>query len=229
MDKVSEARILVVDDHALFRQGLVSLIDSQDDMTVVGQASDGLDAVSLARAIKPDLIIMDVNMPLSDGLEATRIIRKLLPETRIVMLTIRDEDETLFEAIKAGADGYMLKIIDAETCLSNVRGALDGEAILPPTMARRFLREFSRLSQERDYAARTDTVRADWHEYELTHRELEVLELLADRLTDKEIAAQLSVSVHTVKSHVRSILSKLQASSRWEAAQRGRNAGLLGD
>ena len=129
------ARILLVDDHALFRDGLARLINDQPDMTVVGQAADGLEAVQLARDLDPDLIVMDINMPISDGLEATRLIRDLDPEAKILMLTVRDEDVILFKAIKAGANGYLLKISDADEFLEGMGQVLAGEAVLPPLRA----------------------------------------------------------------------------------------------
>ncbi len=126
------ARILLVDDHELFREGLARLIQAQADLTVVGQAGDGLEALTLARDLQPDLIIMDINMPICDGLEATRLIRESLSDVRIVILTVHDQDEKLFAAIRAGANGYMLKDTNSADFLRGVRGALGGEATLPP-------------------------------------------------------------------------------------------------
>lgn len=216
------ARIMIVDDHELFRQGIANLIDAQPDLKVVGQAGDGLEGLAMSRELKPDLILMDIRMPISDGLEATQLILADQPESRILMLTVQNEDEYLFAAVKAGAKGYMLKSIDSEKFLAGVRGVLAGEAVLPPSMATRLLDEFARLATQ----PAADSFKED---YGLTYRELEVLELIADGATDKEIAARLALSVYTVKSHVRNILSKLQAINRWEAARRAQEEGLLDD
>lgn len=220
---MSKARVLLVDDHELLRQGLVSLIDGQPDLEVVGQAADGLEALTLARDLKPDLIVMDVNMPISNGLEATRLIHERLPELYIVMLTVDDQDETLFEAIKAGARGYLLKNSNAASFLQRLRDALAGEAVLSPTLAVRLLSEFARLSRQPALAALPK------EEYDLTARELDVLRQIAVGATDKEIAAKLHISLNTVKSHVRGILSKLQTANRHEAVKRAEQSGLLND
>jgi DNA-binding NarL/FixJ family response regulator len=217
------ARILLVDDHALFRDGLARLINDQPDMNVIGQAADGLEAVRLVRDLDPDLIVMDINMPISDGFEATRLIRELDPDAKILMLTIRDEDVTLFEAIKAGANGYLLKNADADEFLEGIGQVLAGEAVLPPKLASRLLAEFARLANQPALPA------APKEEFGLTSRELDVLNLIADGRTDKEIASALNLSVYTIKSHVRSILSKLHAANRWEAASTAREEGLLPD
>jgi len=211
---LSRARILLADDHDLFREGLAGLINAQPDLEVAGQASDGLEALTLARDLKPALIIMDINMPICDGLEATRLLRAEWPAARIVMLTVHDEDEKLFEAIRAGAQGYMLKSLHSADFLRGVRSALNGEAVLPPRLAARLLAEFARLS------SRPSTLTpATGDDYALTAREQEVLDLIATGATDKEIAEKLSLSLHTVKSHVRSILSKTHAINRRQAAK----------
>ncbi len=211
---MSCARILLADDHELFREGLASLINAQPDLKVVGHASDGLEALLLARDLRPDLIVMDIQMPVCDGLEATRLIRAVWPEARIVILTVHDEDEKLFEAIRAGATGYILKNTNSAAFLRDVRGALAGEAALPPKLAARLLQEFARLPARRPASDLPPSDSSD-----LTHREREVLDLIAAGASNKEIAAQLSLSLHTVKSHVRSILNKLHAVNRRQAAR----------
>ncbi len=215
---MGQARVLLVDDHALFREGLAGIIGAQPDLLVVGQASDGLEAMIKARELKPDLILMDVQMPGVDGLEATRQIKQALPETTIVVLTVRDDDEKLFEALKAGAQGYLLKDIRSQEMLAMLRNALRGEAALSAAMAARVLTEFRRLSR-RGTGKDDDTV--------LTEREQQVLLEVSKGATDKEIAEALSISLNTVKSHVRNILAKLQVSSRREAAQAAREKGML--
>lgn len=212
-------RILLTDDHDLFREGLAGLINAQLDLEVVGQANDGLEALTLARDLKPDLIVMDIKMPLCDGLEATRLIRAEIPDAKILMLTVHDEEEKLFEAIKAGAGGYLLKSTHSADFLNGVRGALAGEAVLPPKLATRLLDEFVRLANRPQPEATTTT--------DLTSRELEVLQLIATQASDKEIAAQLNLSLHTVKTHVRNILGKLHAVNRRHAATLAAQGGLV--
>lgn len=217
---MNRIRVLLADDHSLFREGLAGIISAQPDMEVVGEAADGLEAIVKAGELKPDLILMDIQMPGCDGLEATQKIKRELPETVIVMLTVRDEDEKLFEAIKSGAQGYLLKSIRSRVLLEMLRGAMRGEAAISTALAGRMLEEFRRLSQPAPPAA----VRAELTA--LTFREQEVLSLVAQGQTDKEIAAQLSISLHTVKSHLRNILAKLQVNSRREAAWLAKSRGL---
>ncbi len=209
---MTRTRLLLADDHDLFREGLAGLINAQPDLEVVGQASDGLETLTLARDLHPDLIAMDINMPLCDGLEATRLIRAEWPEARILILTVHDEDEKLFEAIKAGASGYMLKNVGSADFLRGVRSLLAGEAVLPPKLAARLISEFARLAVRPVPEPPSDI-------HDLTPRERETLNLIAAGATDKEIAAQLTLSLHTVKSHVRSILTKLHAANRRQAAR----------
>jgi DNA-binding NarL/FixJ family response regulator len=218
---MTRSRILLVDDHALFREGLAGVIDAQPDLEVVGQAGDGLEALVLARDLRPDLIIMDINMPVCDGLEATRLIRSEVLATRILILTIHDEDEKLFDAIRAGASGYLLKNTHATDFLRGVRNVLAGEAALPARLAARLLDEFARLAPRVAFAQPTAP------EFELTLRERDVLHLIAEGAQDKEIATQLSLSLHTVKSHVRNILSKLHAANRRQAARLATRHGLI--
>lgn len=212
--------ILLADDHQLFREGLCGILSTQPDFNVVGEAADGLEAVVKARQLKPDMIIMDVSMPRMDGVEATRQIKKDLPEATIVMLTVRDEDEKLFEAIKSGAQGYLLKTIRSRDLLTMLRAAARGEAALTPQLGGRMLEEFRRLS---DHApdTPTDDIPA------LTPREQEVLALVAQGATDKEIAGELVISIHTAKSHMRNILSKLHLCHRYEAAQYALRQGII--
>jgi DNA-binding NarL/FixJ family response regulator len=189
---------------------------------VVGEANDGLEAVIKARELRPDLILMDIQMPGCDGLEATRRIKQEQPATTIVVLTVRDDEEKLFEAIKSGAQGYLLKSARSKEVLEMLRGALRGEAAIPPHLAGRMLEEFRRLSRQ--------IPANDEDEDEiptLTMREQEVLGLVAQGMADKDIAAALSLSLHTVKSHLRNILAKLHVSSRHEAARLARRRGLI--
>ena len=218
-------RVLLADDHALFREGLAGIIASQPDMEVVGEASDGLEAVVKAEALRPDLVLMDVQMPALDGLGAARQVREKLPDAIIVMLTVRDDDEKLFEALKSGAQGYLLKDIHSKEMLAMLRGALKGEAALSPRMAGRVLKEFRRIGAR--LAAHSWEEENDEELVELTKRELEALTIAARGASDKEIADELVISVHTVKSHMRNILSKLHVNTRREAAKVAKSKGLL--
>ncbi len=213
-------RVLLADDHALFREGLASILTAQPDFEVVGEAGDGLEALVKARELAPDLILMDIAMPACDGLEATRRIKQELPDVTIVILTVQDRDEKLFEAIRSGAQGYLIKSIRSRQMLDLLRRAIRGEAAITPALAGRMLEEFRRLSLHTPLLSEGETVA-------LTHREQEVLSLAAEGATDKEIAATLVLSVHTVKSHMRNILAKLHVSSRYEAAQLARRQGLV--
>lgn len=216
MEKV---RVLMVDDHALFREGLAGIIGSQSDMQVIGEASDGLEALVKAQELKPDLILMDVQMPGMDGIEAVRQIRHALPETIIVMLTVRGDDVMLFEALKNGAQGYLLKDIRSQDLLEMLRGAMRGEAALSHDLAGRVLSEFRRLST----GGVSDTEDGSG----LSDREQQVLMQAAKGATDKEIAAQLNISLNTVKTHMRNILSKLHVRTRREAAKAAHAKGIL--
>ncbi len=216
---MAKVRVLLADDHSLFREGLAGIIASQPDLEVVGEANDGLEAFVKAQELKPDLILMDVQMPSMDGLEATRQIKEALPETRIVVLTVRDDDEKLFEALKYGAQGYLLKEIRSQEMLSMLRGAMQGEAALSPSLAGRVLAEFRRLS------AHGGTIREE--DNGLTEREQQVLVQVSRGATDKEVAEALTISLNTVKTHMRNILSKLQVSTRREAARVAKSKGLV--
>lgn len=212
--------IFLADDHALFREGLAGILAAQADMEVVGEASDGLEAIIKVQNLRPDLVLLDIQMPGCDGLEAARQIKKDLPDTTIIMLTVQDDDEKLFQAIKNGAQGYLLKNINSREMLNMLRGALRGEAAIAPALAGRMLEEFRRLSRLAPVPAGEEVV-------SLTAREQQVLALVAIGKTDKEVAEQLCLSLHTVKSHMRSILSRLHASNRREAAHLAKQRGLI--
>lgn len=216
----SRTRVLLVDDHALFREGLGMIISSQPDMEVVGEANDGLEAIVKATDLKPDLVLMDIQMPGCDGLEATRQIKSKLPQTVVVMLTVRSDEERLFEAIKNGAQGYLLKNMHSQELVAMLRRALVGDAAISPLLAGRMLEEFRRLSRLKQPAASGEQM-------ELSQREQEILGQVALGMTDKEIAAALSLSVHTVKTHLRNILAKLQVTGRKEAARLAKEKGLV--
>ena len=213
-------RVLLADDHHLFREGLANILKSQPDFEVVGEASDGLEATIKANQLSPDLILMDVTMPVCDGLEATQRIKKDLPDVTIVMLTVNDDNELLFEAIRNGAQGYLLKSISSKEMLASVRGAVRGEAAITRILGGRMLEEFRRVSK------RAVDIPAE-NSVSLTMREQEVLGLVAEGKTNKEIAKSLNVSIHTVKSHMRKILAKLHLEKRQEAVLYAKREGLI--
>ena len=208
---MTNLKVLLVDDHSLFRDGIASLLAAWG-MDVIGEAADGLAAVEKAGELKPDLILMDISMQKLNGLEATRQIKSKWPEINIVILTASEEDEHLFEAIKSGAQGYLLKNIRSEEFNELLIGLARGEAAIPKTLATKILHEFARQSDEKKSG------KDDAAGEELTLRETEVLEQIAEGLSNKEIALTLSISESTVKYHVRNILSKLHVSSRTQAA-----------
>jgi DNA-binding NarL/FixJ family response regulator len=210
---VEPRRLLLADDHALFRDGLARLFAYEDDFEVVGEAADGDQVLRLAHSLQPDLVLMDVDMPRGGGIVATRRLKAELPATRVVMLTVHDDDDTLFQAIKAGAQGYLVKSIRATEMLELLRGMAHGEAPLSRTMAARILEEFARGAGDNASGDESDLAER------LTLREEEVLELVSQRHTNKEIAQQLVISEYTVKNHLSNILSKLHLRSRAEAAR----------
>jgi DNA-binding NarL/FixJ family response regulator len=217
---MSPTRVILVDDHQLFREGLATILNAQPDFEVIGSAGDGLEAQIKARKLKPDLILMDVIMPGCDGLEATQRIKKELPEVTIVMLTVRDEDDKLFQSIRNGAQGYLLKSMPSKGVLALLRGAVRGEAAITPALGARMLEEFRRVSQNASHAT--------YQENEtLTAREQEVLSLVATGATNMEIADRLNISIHTVKTHMRKILAKLHRDRRYEAASYALREGLI--
>lgn len=206
-------RILLADDQALFRRAIATLIDEQDDMTVVGQAENGLQAVEKAHALKPDIVVTDVEMPVMNGVEATRLIREQLPGIRVVMLTVSEADDHLFDAIRFGAQGYLLKDLRPAELYDLIRAVMRNETPLSPAIAGRLLGDI------RDGAiSRHVPDEAPEDAPTLTRRELEVLRLVADGLSNKEIAATLFITEGTVKNHVHNALEKLQLENRTQAA-----------
>jgi DNA-binding NarL/FixJ family response regulator len=204
----SGIRVLVVDDQELFRRGLTMLLNVESDIEVVGEAADGASAVRLATDMAPDVVLMDVRMPKQTGIEACTAIKDAAPNARIIMLTVSDEEADLYEAVKNGASGYLLKDSSIDEVAQAVRVVADGQSLISPSMAIKLLDEFKQMS-------RTD--RSSVPTPRLTERELEVLRLVAQGLNNREIAKQLFISENTVKNHVRNILEKLQLHSRMEA------------
>ena len=207
---VEPVRVLIVDDHALFRRGLQMVLEGETDIDVVGEAGDGQEAIERAESTTPDVVLMDVRMPKRSGIEATRTIKDTLPSTKILMLTISDEEADLYEAIKAGASGYLLKEISIEEVADAVRAVHAGQSLISPSMASKLLNEFAAMVKRRDERAQVPGPR-------LTSRELEVLKLVAKGLNNRDIGQELFISENTVKNHVRNILEKLHLHSRMEA------------
>jgi DNA-binding NarL/FixJ family response regulator len=202
-------RVLVVDDHALFRRGLQMVLEQEEDIEVVGEASDGAEAVAKAADAVPDVVLMDVRMPRRSGIEACTAIKDTVPSAQIIMLTISDEEADLYEAIKAGAIGYLLKEISIEEVATAIRAVYGGESYISPSMASKLLTEYASMVRgggKRQVPAP-----------KLTDREMEVLKLVAKGLNNRDIAKQLFISENTVKNHIRNILDKLQLHSRMEA------------
>jgi DNA-binding NarL/FixJ family response regulator len=208
-------RLLLVDDHALFREGLIALLSYQDDFTVVGEAEDAVSALVQARALEPDIVLMDIDLPGEDGVSVTRQLKAEQLAITVVMLTVHEDTQTLFDAIKAGAQGYLIKNVRSRELLEQLRGLALGEAAISRRMAARILEEIR--GQTEPFGP----------EEALTGRELEVLELVAARLSNAEVADRLVVSKHTIKNHMKSILAKLHFSNRHQAAAYGVARGWL--
>ena len=205
-----DIRVMICDDHALFRRGLIMVLEAEDDIEVVAEAEDGEDAVEKAAEFVPDVVLMDVRMPGVDGIEATRRIAEKVPTAKILMLTVSDEEEDLYEAIKAGATGYLLKEVSIEEVAPAARAVVAGQSLISPSMASKLLGEFSNLAKRAEERTSVPTPR-------LTDRELEVLRLVALGKSNREIAGDLYISENTVKNHVRNILEKLHLHTRMEA------------
>lgn len=211
-ERLEPIRTLIVDDHALFRRGLEIVLVTEPDIEVVGEASDGAEAVAKAGESLPDVVLMDIKMPRSSGIEACRAIKDIAPSARIIILTMSDEEEDLFDAIKAGATGYLLKDIPLDQVAEAVRSVHGGQPLISPSMAGKLLTEFASLAR-RDDEEPPQQVPAP----KLTDREMQVLKLVARGMNNRDIAKELFISDNTVKNHVRNILEKLQIHSRMEA------------
>jgi DNA-binding NarL/FixJ family response regulator len=205
-------RTLIVDDHALFRRGLEIVLITEPDIEVVGEAGDGAEAVQRAGESLPDVVLMDIKMPRSSGIEACRSIKDVAPSARIIILTMSDEEEDLFDAIKAGASGYLLKDIPLDQVAEAVRSVHGGQSLISPSMAGKLLTEFASLAKRE-----TEEPPREVPAPKLTDREMQVLKLVARGMNNRDIAKELFISDNTVKNHVRNILEKLQIHSRMEA------------
>ena len=201
-------RVVIADDQELFRRGLTMLLSQEPDIEVVGEAADGVVATEMAAALAPDVVLLDVRMPRRTGIEACRAIKEATPSAKIIMLTVSDEEADLYEAVKSGAAGYLLKDSSIDEVAQGVRVVAEGQSLISPSMAVKLIDEFKQMS------------RPDHHrgpKLRLTERELEVLRLVAKGMNNREIAKELFISENTVKNHVRNMLEKLQLHSRMEA------------
>jgi Response regulator containing a CheY-like receiver domain and an HTH DNA-binding domain len=208
-------RILVVDDHPVVREGLVAILEAQEDLTVVGEAGDGDQAVQQYRDLKPDVVLMDLAMPGTDGVQAIQEIKRIDPNARVVVLTAYDTDERILQAVQAGASGYLLKGAPREDIFRAVRVVYRGGSLLEPVVAGKLLNRMGAL------------LRGEPVEEELTARELDVLTLMARGLRNKEIAYELSITERTVKFHANAIYRKLDVSGRTEAVSKAIQRGLV--
>ncbi len=210
-------QVLLADDHPLFRDGLAALLKARG-YEVVGEAGDGLEAIEKARQINPDLILMDINMPRLDGLAATRVITTEMPNARVIMLTVSDEDENLFEAIKSGAQGYLLKNTDTQAFFALLDGVSKGEPPISKQLAGKILREFARSAEGVAIAENQE---------KLSEREKQVLRFVAEGMTNRDIGVQLNLSENTIKYHLKNILQKLHLHNRAQAVAYAMQSGLL--
>jgi DNA-binding NarL/FixJ family response regulator len=217
-------RILLVDDQRLFREGLRTILALQGDIEVIGEASNGQEALDEATRLRPDVVLMDLRMPVLDGVAATRRLHQKLPACRVIVLTTFDDDEHVFDGLRAGAVGYLLKDVSPDKLAEAIRAAAAGESFLQPSVAAKVVAEFARLNtpsprRDRDIPAKLVEPLSD--------RELDVLRLLARGLSNKEIAAALYITEGTVKNHVTNILGKLDARDRTQAALKAKELGLI--
>jgi DNA-binding NarL/FixJ family response regulator len=224
---VESIRVLLVDDQQIVRQGLATILKYAEGIEVVGQAEDGKEAVSLTRDLAPDVVLMDIKMPRLGGIPATRQICSELSNTNVIILTTYDADDLVFEGIKAGAKGYLLKDASGETLIEAIRGVVRGESQLDPNVARKVLGEFQRLATQPPTRSMPQAATDDLIFEPLTPREEEVLKLLVEGLSNKEIGARLHLTEGTVKNYMSAIIAKLQANDRTHAVVTALRHGLV--
>lgn len=217
---MTRIRILVVDDHTLFREGLIALLSRARDLEVIGSAANGVEAVTQATALLPDVILMDIQMPEMNGIEATQQILQTRPDTGVIVLTMMEDDDAVFAALCVGARGYLLKGADKAEVLKTIRAVANGEALFGPIIARRLVNLFQHHNTTSPIAMPTSPFS------DLSEREQEILELIAQGCNNQEIAATLHITGKTVGNHISHIFNKLQVVSRAQAIVRARQAGL---
>lgn len=221
-------RILLVDDQALFREGLRTLLTIRPDLEVVGEAENGLEAVEVAAQLRPDVILMDLRMPVLNGVAATRRLQEEQPQSRVIVLTTFDDDEYIFDGLRAGAVGYLLKDVSSDKLVEAIRAAARGESFLEPSIAAKVVAEFTRLSGGKRAEAQPPPPPEEANLVDpLSERELEILSVLAQGMSNREIARQLYITEGTVKNHVTNILGKLGVRDRTQAALKARELGLV--
>jgi len=217
---MKKIKVLIADDHQVVREGLSSILQTKEEIEVVGEVKDGSEAVEQARRLKPDVILMDISMPGMNGVEATRLIKREQPEIGVVVLTMYDEEEYIYDLVKAGATGYLLKDSDSSQIVKAIKIVARGESLIHPSVASKILHEFSSLAEGKGQPVKKKA-------QELSDREIEVLKLVAEGKTNKEIANVLNLSEKTIKNHVRNIFHKLQVYDRTQAAMHGLRKGLI--
>lgn len=217
---MNKIRVLIADDHRVVREGLGAILKTKSDIDVVGEATNGIEAVQAAKSLKPDVILMDISMPQMDGVEATRAIKKERPQIGIVALTMHDDDPTIFALVRAGVNGYLLKDSDSVDIVKAIRAIYKGESMIHPSIAKKILHE---LSQKEERKKEEEPAGA----HRLSAREVDVLQRVATGKTNKEIAGDLTLSEKTIKNHVRNIFHKMQVFDRTEAAIKGIREGII--
>ena len=215
---MTKIKLIIVDDHKLFREGIKALLAVTDDIEIVGEAEDGATALKRIRELEPDVILMDINMPGLNGIRVTEQILAQHPQTRIIMLTMLEDDASIFHAMRAGARGYLLKGAEPKEVLSVIRAVAEGQALFGPAIATRLMNYFKELSAKPAVSGTPFP--------ELTERELEILRLISQGLNNQQITQKLVLSPKTVRNHITSIFSKLQVADRAQAIVRAREAGL---
>jgi two-component system response regulator DegU len=223
--------ILLADDHTLFRQGLRRIFALEEDLKVVGEAGDGEAVVQMARALQPHVILMDINMPKKNGVEATRVIKRMNPRIKVLILSIHDDEEYVFETIRTGADGYLLKDVESGELIDAVRQTVEGASFIHPKVTTKLIEEFKRLSEQAAGLEMGRTTQQPEEEpavqFALTQRESEILKLMAEGKSNRMIGEALFISEKTVKNHVSSILCKLGVTDRTQAVITAAKNGLV--
>ncbi len=217
---MKKVKVLIADDHRVVREGLAAILKTKADIHLVGEARNGLEAVSMAKSLSPDVILMDQSMPVMTGIEATAAIKAALPKISIVALTMHDDDETIFELVRAGVNGYLLKDSDSSEIIKAIRAINKGESIIHPHIAKKILGELTRTPPPKKK-------KSGLNHYHLSVRELDVLQRLASGKTNKEIANDLDLSEKTIKNHLRAIFAKMEVDDRTKAAIKGIKDGVI--
>ncbi|MCG0274868.1 MAG: response regulator transcription factor [Thermosediminibacteraceae bacterium] len=208
MQDMEKIKVIVADDHALVREGIVKIISLEPDIEVVGEAADGEQAVELAMNLDVDIVLMDINMPKINGIEATKLIKTRKPQVNVIALTIHEQEDYLFEMIKSGVSGYVLKDVRPDELIVTIRRVAEGQAFMPPSLIHKVFEEFKRLSKEKD---------GSFNAFDLTEREIEILQHLARGLSNRDIAEKLFISEKTVKNHLTNIFQKMGVTDRTQA------------